>query len=188
MASYYTAHQQHPVPSFEKTLQNKMTHLLGAVEEVVVTALQKEPAQRYQSAGDFTEAIKVVQSKAKAEDEKHKRDMDMQAVKQVLLKEQARKLSEEGGTLYAQQKYEAALALFNQACSLDPNYTYAWNNKGAALKRLGRYEEALVAYDRAIQLDPNYASAWFRKGDVLERLGRHEEALEAYKKLKNLIP
>ena len=37
----------------------------------------------------------------------------------------------------------------------NPNYSFAFNNKGLALYYLNKYEDAIECYDRAIQINPN---------------------------------
>ena len=58
-----------------------------------------------------------------------------------------------GHALYGLKRYEEALAAFEQAIRLDPNYVSAYYTKGEALRKLERYEEAITAYDQAICLD-----------------------------------
>jgi len=41
-----------------------------------------------------------------------------------------------------QSEYDKAIQYFNQALSLDKNYTQAWINKSLALEKLGRDAEA----------------------------------------------
>jgi tetratricopeptide (TPR) repeat protein len=43
--------------------------------------------------------------------------------------------------------------------AIDPNNSYAWNNKGNALHNLGKYNEAIKCYDEAIELEPSNAYA-----------------------------
>ena len=62
------------------------------------------------------------------------------------------------------KRYEEAIAAYEQAIRLDPNYASAYNNKGTALNDLKRYEEAIAAYEQAIRLDPNYTFAYNNKG------------------------
>jgi tetratricopeptide (TPR) repeat protein len=59
---------------------------------------------------------------------------------------------EDGTVLRDLKRYEEALAAFEQALRLDPNFTIAWHNKGNALDHLGKSREARQAYDRANQL------------------------------------
>jgi tetratricopeptide (TPR) repeat protein len=49
-------------------------------------------------------------------------------------------------------RYEEALAAFEQAIRLNPNYAAAYTNKGNALKGLNKKREAKLAYDKARQL------------------------------------
>ena len=47
--------------------------------------------------------------------------------------------------------------------AIDPNNSYAWNNKGNALHNLGKYNEAIKCYDEAIELEPSNAYAWHNR-------------------------
>ncbi len=187
-SEYYIAHKFTQPPTLEETRRRQgypMTSVVGAIEEIVATALQKEPSKRYQNAGDFTEAIKVAQGKVKAEEAKHRRDMDMEAVKQVLLKKQVWgelvkwELVEQGRELLVDKEYKAALSLFYTAIRFDPQKSDPWVNIniGAVLNKLERYWNAVEAIDQAIQLDPNNPIAWNNKGYSLNKLEHYEEAL-----------
>jgi len=94
----------------------------------------------------------------------------------------------EGNALNGLKRYEEALAAYEQAIRLDPNYTYAYLFKGNALSDLKRYEEALAAYEQAIRLDPDDADYYHNKGIALNELKRHEEALAAYEQAIRLDP
>jgi len=93
---------------------------------------------------------------------------------------------DEGNALEDLKRYDEALAAYEQAIRLDPNYALAYNNTGNALEDLKRYEEALAAYDQAIRLNPNYALAYNNKGLALDRLGKSKEAKQAYDKAHQL--
>ena len=58
----------------------------------------------------------------------------------------------EGNTLENLKRYDEALAAYEQAIRLDPNYASAYHNKGVALDNLGKSREAKQAYDKARQL------------------------------------
>ena len=49
-----------------------------------------------------------------------------------------------------------ALASYDKAIALKPDYAEAHNNRGNALRDLKRPEEALASYDKAIALKPDY--------------------------------
>jgi tetratricopeptide (TPR) repeat protein len=77
------------------------------------------------------------------------------------------------------QRYEEAIVAYDQAIRLDPNYVFAYTNKGDALNGLKRYEEAIAACDQALRLDPNDAIAYDNKGYALNGLKRYQEAIVA---------
>jgi len=95
---------------------------------------------------------------------------------------------ERGNGLHAQKRYAEALAAYDRALALDPQWALAWTNKGATLNGLGRNDEALAASDRALALDPQDAFAWNDKGNALRALRRFDEALAAYDRALALDP
>jgi CHAT domain-containing protein/Tfp pilus assembly protein PilF len=94
----------------------------------------------------------------------------------------------QGVTLYELGRNEEALASFDQAISLQPDYYQAWDNQGAVLIKLGRHKKALASFDRAISLQPDYYQAWRGRGVVLGMLGRHKEALANFDQAISLQP
>jgi predicted O-linked N-acetylglucosamine transferase (SPINDLY family) len=58
--------------------------------------------------------------------------------------------------LNALQRYQGALASYDRAIALKPDYAEAYNNRGNSLSELKRFEEALASYDKAIALKPDY--------------------------------
>src|SRR6266851_458729 len=92
----------------------------------------------------------------------------------------------EGNALHSLQRYQEALAAYEQAIHLDPNFALAYKNKGWTLNNLKRYQEALVAYEQAIHLDPNLALAYKNKGWTLNNPERLRAVLAAYKQANRL--
>ena len=64
-----------------------------------------------------------------------------------------------GVTLKELGRLDEALASYNQAIALKPDYAEPHNNLGVALTDLGRLDEALASYNQAIALKPDYAEA-----------------------------
>lgn len=93
-----------------------------------------------------------------------------------------------GKVLLERKEYEEALRAYNEAISLDDNYTAAYIGKSRTLSKLKRYQEALAASQRLIQLDPNISLAWNNKGNALYNLKRYEDALVACEKAIHLDP
>jgi len=62
------------------------------------------------------------------------------------------------------QKYDAALADFDEALRLNPNVAKVWLNKGNVLAAMGRNDSSLVAFNRSLALQPNMADTWNNRG------------------------
>src|SRR3974377_1128789 len=59
-----------------------------------------------------------------------------------------------GNALSALKRQEQALASYDKAISLKPDYAEAHSNRGNALSDLKRLEEAIVSYDKALVRQP----------------------------------
>ncbi len=68
---------------------------------------------------------------------------------------------------------EAAIADFQKAAELSPQYAPVRFELGWAYARTGRNQEAMVQFDAAIADDPLYANAYYGKGMLLKM--RHED-------------
>jgi len=79
-----------------------------------------------------------------------------------------------GNNLYYLGLLEKAIASYDKAIEIKPDYHQAWNNQGVSLGNLGRYEEAIASYDKAIEIKPDYHQAWNNRGVSLDDLGRYE--------------
>ena len=95
----------------------------------------------------------------------------------------AKELYQQGNTYYELQRYQKAIAAYDRAIEIKPNYSLSWNGKGATLYELKQYEDALIAYDKAIQLQPSYLDAWKGRAFTLYKLNRYSEALASFDKV-----
>jgi predicted O-linked N-acetylglucosamine transferase (SPINDLY family) len=77
-------------------------------------------------------------------------------------------------------RLEPALAAYDAALALKPDYADAHYGRAATLWSLGRLEEALAATGKAIAIAPGNLAAHFNRGVMLQHLRRPEEALAAY--------
>ncbi|BAY10346.1 serine/threonine-protein kinase [Calothrix sp. NIES-2098] len=98
----------------------------------------------------------------------------------------ATELYKQGNTLYDLQRYQDALAVYDKAVNIRPNYAQGWYGRGNSLSALKQYKEALAAYDKAIQLQPDYLESWTSRGLVLENLQRYQEAISSFDKALQL--
>ncbi|MEG3834959.1 tetratricopeptide repeat protein, partial [Microcoleus sp. AT8-B2] len=87
------------------------------------------------------------------------------------------------GVLYeSAQEYTEAIASYDKALEIKPDYHESWNNRGNALVNLGRLSEAIADYDKALEIKPNYHESWHNRGNALVNLGRLSEAIADYDK------
>ena len=63
-------------------------------------------------------------------------------------------LVRKGEYLMRENKFEEALAFFDQALLLNQNDPELWNYKGIALRSIGRYNEALDCFNKSLELEP----------------------------------
>ncbi|XP_049349545.1 inactive TPR repeat-containing thioredoxin TTL3-like [Solanum verrucosum] len=87
-----------------------------------------------------------------------------------------------GNEHYKHGRFEQAIALYNQAITINPKNACYYSNKSAALLSLNRLIEAVIECREAIQLDPFYYNAQYRLARLYLRLGEAEKALEHYEK------
>ncbi|WP_414542421.1 tetratricopeptide repeat protein [Nostoc sp. CCY0012] len=95
-------------------------------------------------------------------------------------------LSKQGSTLFDLQRYQDALAAYEEAVNIRPDYAQGWNGQGKTLFKLKKYPEALAAYDNAIQIQPDYVEAWSGRGFALQNLQRYQEAIASFDKALQL--
>ncbi len=81
-----------------------------------------------------------------------------------------------------------AVAHYQRAIALKPDYAEIHNNLGAALAARGTIDEAMAHYQRAIALKTDYAEAHNNLGAALAARGRVDEAMAHYQRAIALKP
>jgi tetratricopeptide (TPR) repeat protein len=71
--------------------------------------------------------------------------------------------------------YDRAIADYNSAIRLNPDYAEAYNDRGFAYYLKGDAERAIADYTRAIELRPNYPKAYNSRGVVYMAFGYGRE-------------
>jgi tetratricopeptide (TPR) repeat protein len=95
---------------------------------------------------------------------------------------------EQGRLFAAGQDFASAVASFDEAIEIKPDYHEAWYGRGFALGNLGRYEEAVASFDEAIKIKPDHADACNNRGFALHNLGRYEEAVASFDEAVKIKP
>ena len=93
-----------------------------------------------------------------------------------------------GTAFKAQGKLAEAVASYDQAIELKPDYINAYYNRGITLQELGKLAEAVASYDQAIQFKPDYAEAYYNRGITLQEMGQLAEAVSSYDQAIELKP
>jgi tetratricopeptide (TPR) repeat protein len=96
-----------------------------------------------------------------------------------------------GTALEMQGDLSQALSAFNQAISLNPQFTWAYGNRGHILSRLHKHVEAMQDYDQAFTLGPNDVNAAWTFTWVhmeLTAQGQRKEAIQALLRITRLDP
>ena len=86
------------------------------------------------------------------------------------------------------KRFEGAIASFDRAIALRPQYVEALNNRGNTLREMKCLEEALANHEKALSIKPDYIEAHYDRGNTLLSLKRFGEALASYDKALTLKP
>lgn len=99
------------------------------------------------------------------------------------------------GVVYTMlRNYEAALADFDKALELMPDFTVALMGKGYVLTKLQASGKEVSAfnivetYNKALQLNPNLVYAWFNEGNIYYDNGNYAMAEQCYDEALRLYP
>lgn len=85
-----------------------------------------------------------------------------------------------GEAAFDRGDYTTALAEFDQAVALSPDYDNGYVDRGRAYAELGRYTEATADYTTAMQLNPDSVRAIAQLGRVLHYQGQFAKAIVLY--------
>ncbi len=83
---------------------------------------------------------------------------------------------------------DEALASYDKALVIKPDFADAYYNRGNVLSELNRMDEALASYDKALVIRPDDAESHYHRANALRELNRMDEALASYDKALAIRP
>ncbi|NOH03700.1 MAG: tetratricopeptide repeat protein [Chloroflexi bacterium] len=85
------------------------------------------------------------------------------------------------GNAYQKNKIpKKSIEYFSQAIEIDPNYSFAYNNRGLGYQDLAQYDQAIEDYNNAIKLNPNFPAAYNNRGNAYLFTDEYELAIQDY--------
>jgi serine/threonine protein kinase len=159
-------------------LRGKVPGVSPEVERVVLRALEKEPQKRFASVQEFAVSI----------EEAYKKELALPQTPMIEGKTKEQWL-DEGIAHRKAGRYREAIAAYDYAISLDPNYATAYYNRGLACYYLKEYQKAIADHDHALELlDPNDAVAYNNRGLAYSAFKEYQKALADYTRAIELDP
>ena len=93
-----------------------------------------------------------------------------------------------GNAYSTKGQYDRAIANYDQAIRLNPNYAIAFYNRGYAWRAKGEYDRSIADYDQVIRLDPNFSAAFNNRGTAYDDKKDFDRAIADYDQAIRLDP
>ncbi|MBD2775758.1 serine protease [Iningainema tapete] len=94
----------------------------------------------------------------------------------------------QGGDKRKQKDYRGAIVDYNEAIRLNPQYTFAYNDRGISRIELGDYQRAIADFNSVLKINPNYALAYYNRGLTRNKLGDKQGAIADYTSALRINP
>jgi tetratricopeptide (TPR) repeat protein len=85
-----------------------------------------------------------------------------------------------GEQRYWKDDFRGAIADYTQAIRLDPNFDYAYINRGLCRFQLKDFQGAIADYTQALRINPNFAYAYLDRGDARIQIKDFQGAIADY--------
>ena len=121
-------------------------------------------------------------------DEERKRDSITEVSEKPINNAAANAFFSIGSLFSMGSKVDEAISAYDQTIHLNPEYTYAYYNRGRAKVVLGQYESGIADFDKTLQLTPDFNHAYLMRGGAKASLGCYESAAEDINESLRLKP
>ena len=88
----------------------------------------------------------------------------------------------------AKADFYRAIAAYNKAIELNPNYFAAYLDRGVAYGVLGNFDHALAEFNKAIELNPNDPRIYMNRANVYQFKKESDKVVSDYSKVIELNP
>ena len=143
-------------------------------------ALQ-DAARKYKALQEEYDALKAQMDKLKRDFNSANDAQKVEIKKKVVrnsMNFSAVEATAQGNDFYFAKNYAQALAAYDEAITLNPNYAEAYNNRGIVKYELKLYAEAISNYTMAIKLRANFVDALNNRGNAYAALGQFQNAAQ----------
>ncbi|MBI3583278.1 MAG: tetratricopeptide repeat protein [Nitrospinae bacterium] len=163
-----------------KVNPDKIEEMAKRVKEKSVIDDYKKIQEAYDKSQKEIEELKKQLAGAKGEKEKKQVEAKITDDERLF---EASQWFEKGYQYILNNEYDSAIEAFTKAIALDPNYTFAYLNRGGAVYvSKGQYDMAIEDYNKAIALDPNDAAAYNNRGVAYGLSGNMGRAISDFQK------
>jgi len=107
----------------------------------------------------------------------------MKKIEGLVLTDELKKMLGDGNTLFEQEKYDEAIASYNQIIQKFPDTYIIYLNIGNCYFQLEKYPEAEAAYQKILEKEPQNTSAIIGIGNTYANRKDNAKALEWYRKI-----
>ena len=97
-------------------------------------------------------------------------------------------LAAEAWSVWRQQKFSQAEALFLKAVETDPSYADAWNGLGWSQFNQGKATTAATSFEKCLNIEPEHAAALNGLGWIAKREGRVDDAIGHWQHAIEVLP
>ena len=104
---------------------------------------------------------------------------ELEPLEAILPKSDASTHCNRGESFLSDERYDEALAEFQKAIDIKPDYARAYFGRGHIYRRTKRYVNAIIAFQQAIKFKPNYKEAHYGLGIVHFESGDNSKAIAA---------
>jgi len=121
-----------------------------------------------------------------SEGQPHKAEKFLKSYLKTNPQDAAEALNLLGIALASMKRYEEAAEAYQEALSINPDFTACFINFAVTLKALGNFEGAKMALEKVLEIDPDNVPALNNYANLLRDIGELEKAKEVYEKALSL--